>query len=279
METNLIDVNTEVTKLNDEKKTLEEDLTVKNYLNEALIDEKNKLEEKVARFNETIQKMFKERNVMKDLIDKKKATVDLTEDTVAEASLNDVAQKLDEKTKQLKTKESLLDQANKDKRRLAKDLADAQQNKNVETDEPGDKCSKLTSLLKDTKNDLKKANEEVKKTTVTNNDMQEKLNKANNTIVSLETKNNRLEKQVENLIDVCGGQKSIDTNKRVTFDATNGNVSADKSKIKCIHHDKARCREGSNCSFMHSNVVCKSYSKTAYCENQNSCVLWEDHLI
>ena len=35
METNLIDVNTEVTKLNDEKKTLEEDLKVKNYLNEA----------------------------------------------------------------------------------------------------------------------------------------------------------------------------------------------------------------------------------------------------
>ena len=237
------------------------------------MEEKNKLEDTIARFNTTLQKMYKERTVMKSVIDKQKNTIDVANDTVIETegkSDAELTKKLVEKAKELKAKESLLEQANKDKRRLAKDLAESQKKKIGEIDiEEEDRCSKLTNLLKNKTNETKKTNDEVKRVTATNKDMQEKLNKANSTIVTLETKTTRLEKQIEDLIDACG-QKPAETNRKVAFEAPNMN---EKSKTKCMHNDKGKCRYCPSCNFEHSNIVCKSYSKVGFCENYDQCLL------
>ena len=49
LETNVIDAITEVAKLKDEKKAVEEEIKVKNEWNDGLIDEKNKLEDNLAK--------------------------------------------------------------------------------------------------------------------------------------------------------------------------------------------------------------------------------------
>ena len=98
METNMIDVNTEVAKLHEEKKSMEEDMKLKNDLNDLLIEEKNKLEEKVVSNLATMQKMFKERNVMKEMIDKQKNDLKNAGNIVPNTSdENDLAKKLAEK--------------------------------------------------------------------------------------------------------------------------------------------------------------------------------------
>ena len=253
---------------------MEEDMKLKNDLNDLLIEEKNKLEEKVVSNLATMQKMFKERNVMKEMIDKQKNYLKNAGNIVPNTSdENDLAKKLAEKTKDLKAKEALLEHANKDKRRLAKDLSEAQNKKEVNLDEDEDKVSKLSNILKNKNAELKKANDEAKKITASNKDIQEKLNAANNTIVTLQSKSGRLEKQVENLIEACGNQPS-DNGKKVSFETTNENKTThEKIQVKCIHNDKGRCRKGSECNFLHSNIVCKSYSKTSFCENEKSCTM------
>ena len=168
-----------------------------------------------------------------------------------------------------------LDQANKDKKRLAKDLAEAQaKDKDVVNDDT-DKCSKLTGLLKTQKADTKKATDEVKKVNIANKELQTKLNKANNENASLVAKTTRLEKQVDDLIETCG-QKLTDVNRRVSFEnqkSIEKTVDKSQSQVKCFHNDKGRCRNGDECGFAHSNVVCKSFSKLAFCENQEQCPL------
>ena len=131
---------------------------------------------------------------MKDIIDKLEHPNSQDDDLVSNETESDLGKKLSEKTKELKAKERLLDQANKDKRRLAKDLAEAQKKKENENmdDEEDDKISKLSNILKNKNSELKKATDDVRKVTETNKVIQEKFNDANNTIATLETKNTRL---------------------------------------------------------------------------------------
>ena len=102
LETNVIDANTEVAKLKDEKKAVEEEFKVKSELNDGLIDEKNELEENLAKVNATMQKMFKERSVMKDIIDKLEHPNSQDDDLVSNETESDLGKKLSEKTKELK---------------------------------------------------------------------------------------------------------------------------------------------------------------------------------
>ena len=169
-ETDLIDANTEISKLKDENDVLKEDMKLKEEQNELLIGEKNALEENVARANGIVHKQFTERNNMQNVIEKLKTTLELAKDddstTVADKELK---AKLKEKTKEL-------EQANKDKKQLAKDLAEAQNKAKNEPDDDSEKCLKLTSLLKNQKAESKKANEEVKRLTKANTDMEKCAN-------------------------------------------------------------------------------------------------------
>ena len=256
LETSLIDANTEVSKLNEEKRVMEEEAKTKDEQNELLVGVKNKMEENIARFNSIIQKMYKERTAMKNIIEKQKNTIELSKNPtinqgdVGEAN-TEMAAKLENKTKEL-------NQANADKRRLAKDLAAAQsKNKDEHLEGEDDKVSKLTNILKNKNVETKKANDEVKRLTAANKEIQEKLNIVNNTKVVLEAKTTRLEKQVEDLIETCGQTKE-DVGKKVSFDTTR---RQENTQIKCMNNDKGRCRYGSNCHYEHSEVVCKSVSK------------------
>ena len=158
-----------------------------------------------------------------------------------------------------------LNEANIDKRRLAKDLAAAQNKQNEVPEDDIDKCSKLTNLLKNKNSETEKANKEVKRLTTANKQLQENLTKANNKLVTTEAKTIRLEKQVDDLIDTCGkGQtkeddaKKDEPAKKVSVDNKN---RSEHSQAKCSFNDKGRCRNGSDCRFQHSNVVCKTFSK------------------
>ena len=256
-ETSLIDSNTEISKLKEEKEELEDSAKIKDEENEILIGTKNSLEENVARFDGIIKKMYTERTVMKTIIEKQKNTIGIVNDQSDDPA--GLAVKLSDKMKEL-------EQANKDKRRLAKELVEAQNNDKDIVDT--EKCSKLTTLLKNQKGDTKKANEEVKRLTTSNKELQEKLNKVNNTNAVLETKTTRLEKQVEDLIETCGAvEKAPEKSRRVSFEASK---TVDKAKTKCMFNDRGRCKNAS-CEFIHSNVVCKSFSKTAFCDNHDKC--------
>ena len=131
METNLIDANTEIEKLKETKEEFEAERKLKNEQNELLVAEKNLLEENLARANGIVHKMFTERNNMKDIIEKQKTTIELIKES--DSNDNELKAKLKEKIKEL-------DQANKDKKRLAKDLANAQ---SKDKDESGDNRDKI----------------------------------------------------------------------------------------------------------------------------------------
>ena len=263
LETNLIDSNTEISKLKEEKETLEDAAKIKDEENDLLVGKKNSLEENVVRFNGIMKKMYSERTVMKSIIDKQKNTSEIAKDHSDDP--DGLAAKLSAKMKEL-------EQANSDKRRLAKDLATAQSkgNGDEERDADVDKCTKLTNLLKNKNLEAKKANDEAKKLTKTNKVLQDNLKKANNNIVSLEAKATRLEKQVEDLIDTFGQAPSeVANGKKVSF----VNKETAKSSKKCSFNDKGRCREGPDCHYQHSNVVCKSFSKHGSCDNYDDCLL------
>ena len=267
-ETSLIDANTEVTKLKEENRNLEEEIKLKNEENDLLVAEQNKLEENVTRNNGGLQKMFQERTAMKSIIVNLKSTVELlkqgsNKDTVEIVDV-ELKTKLDEKAKEL-------EQANKDKRRLAKDLAEAQAKDKATPGsiDDGDKGLKLTNLLKNQKAETKKATDENKRLNTANKELQDKLNKANNELTKLESKSTRLEKQVDDLIETCG-QKPKEINRRVSFE---NQKSSERSQTKCVFNDKGRCRDGSDCSFAHPNVVCKSHSRSGFCEDPDQCPL------
>ena len=88
IETNLIDANTEIAKLNDEKETLEEDIKLKDEQNDLLVGEQNKLEESVARNSNILQQMFQERTNMKNIINKQKTTIELIEQDSRQAGMS-----------------------------------------------------------------------------------------------------------------------------------------------------------------------------------------------
>ena len=89
---------------------------------------------------------------MKDIIEKQKTTIELIKESVSnDTNDNELKAKLKEKIKEL-------DQANKDKKRLAKDLANAQSKDKDESGDNSDKCSKLTNLLRNEKTASKKEN-------------------------------------------------------------------------------------------------------------------------
>jgi hypothetical protein len=140
LETSLIDSNAEISKLKEEKEELEDSAKIKDEENEILVGTKNSLEENVARFDGIIKKMYTERTVMKTIIEKQKNTIGIVNDQSDDPA--GLAVKLSDKMKEL-------EQANKDKRRLAKELAEAQNN--VKDIVDTEKCSKLTTLLKNQK--------------------------------------------------------------------------------------------------------------------------------
>jgi hypothetical protein len=80
LETNLIDSNTEISKLKEEKETLEDAAKIKDEENDLLVGKKNSLEENVVRFNGIMKKMYTERTVMKSIIDKQKNTSEIAKD-------------------------------------------------------------------------------------------------------------------------------------------------------------------------------------------------------
>ena len=271
LETNLIDARTEISKLKDEKITIEDEMKTKDDQNTLLITEKNMIEENVVRLNGIIQKMYQERTKMKSIIDTKKTTIELTNDSSKDVDTpsSELAAKLAKKIKEL-------EEANTDKRRLAKDLA-AVQNKQHEAPEADmDKCSKLTNLLKNKNVETEKANKEVKRITTANKQLQESLNKTNNKLATIEAKNVRLEKQVDDLIDTCGKATAAGASNQEEDHVRK--IPSEKPRVeeryqgKCYHNDKGRCRNGSNCQFQHSSVVCRSFSKNAVCENHDQCL-------
>ena len=262
-ETSLIDA-----KLKEENRNLEEEIKLKNEENDLLVAEQNKLEENVTRNNGGLQKMFQERTAMKSIIVNLKSTVELlkqgsNKDTVEIVDV-ELKTKLDEKAKEL-------EQANKDKKRLAKVLAEAQAKDKATPGsiDDGDKGLKLTNLLKNQKAETKKATDENKRLNTANKELQDKLNKANNELTKLESKSTRLEKQVDDLIETCG-QKPKEINRRVSFE---NQKSSERTQTKCVFNDKGRCRDGYDCSFAHPNVVCKSHSKSGFCEDPDQCPL------
>ena len=150
---------------------------------------------------------------MKEFIEKQKTTIELTKQNAGFEALDNVDEEL--KAKFLE-KHKQLEQANKDKRRLAKDLAEAQNKDNVTVAGDSEKCTKLTNILKNQKAETKKASDDTKRLTTANKELQERLNKANNSNTVLVTKNTRLEKQVEDLIETCGEKAKNDV-KKVSF--------------------------------------------------------------
>ena len=104
-------------------------------------------------------------------------------------------------------------------------------------------------------------------------------------VSSLEVTNTRLESQVDNLIESLGKLKNERINSRPTEKETvgeevpafvpTGRRSDDQGyskEIKCKHNDRATCHRGENCFFLHSQVVCKMFSKYGECEDQEHCL-------
>ena len=72
------------------------------------------------------------------------------------------------------------------------------------------------------------------------------------------------------MIDTFGQAPSeVANGKKVSF----VNKETAKSSKKCSFNDKGRCREGPDCHYQHSNVVCKSFSKHGSCDNYDDCLL------
>ena len=105
---------------------------------------------------------------------------------------------------------------------------------------------------------------------------------SNNCVAELEVKNKNLEKQVQDLIEACG--KGNSDGGRVSFESSlnnpnlipNASISQNgqniKSQIKCKFNDKGLCQFGAaNCRNLHSKVVCQSFSKWGFCENEATC--------
>ena len=223
-------------KLKEVNNKLEEENKLKNEQNELLIGEVNKLEENLARNNGILRKMFQERTAMNNVIEKQKTTIEL----IKQDSNSDVTEGGDGEIKaKIVAKIKELDQANKDKRRVANNLSEAQAKNNDNSTYDTEKCSKLTNLLKNQKGDTKNAADEVKKLTIAKKELQEKLNKVNNENTVLVTKTTRLEKQVDDLIETCG-HKPDEMNRRVAFEENvvkpNEPVN-EKSQTKFYHND------------------------------------------
>ena len=164
----------------------------------------------------------------------------------------------------------------------------------VKDDDDDEKVIKLTNLLKEKNSELLKLKQESKSAKTTMKDNQFKLNEANNKIEDLTTKNKKLNQEVNNLIDACGGQpetEEIENDNFIPRQATaasrrsSGNFretqgrsqekKADyemEKRSKCRFNDKGSCHNGSSCRFVHSSIVCKSFSKYGTCENQPNCL-------
>ena len=207
--------------------------------------------------------------MLKKEIQQKKNTIELLNDGVGitNNSDNETIQKLQEK---LKEKSKKLDEATNDKKRLAKDLAKAEDKlHNVPNDATDNsKFEKMTILLKTKNKDAKANQEEIRKLSTNLNEFQDKINVANNKIATLEAKNVRLEKQCDDLFEALEKDEVIETVKK--------NVPkekpTEKTDNKCKKHDKSRCHFGPKCNFAHtSNTVCKTFSKHGFCKDEEEC--------
>ena len=269
------------TEISNQTKTAD-DLVVKMRLkNEEaslLIAEKNSLdelrmkaEEKTVRFMKTVEKLYQEKNILKKELDKKKNTIDLMNKGTSPAtdtddSVKDIKDKLKEKTKKL-------EEANNEKKRLARDLAKAEDKlKDVPTsDNENGRVEKLANLLKVKKRECKTNQDELKKVNLTLSKLQEKLNTSTNKTTTLEAKNIRLEKQCDDLLEALEKEETVETVSEKK--SVKNKPVHEREDTKCKKHDKGKCFHGSKCNYSHtSNIVCKSFSKFGFCRDEEECI-------
>ena len=166
----LVSAQVEMSNISDEITILRDENNTKDQQNEMLISEKNSLQvvkedletknetlqEKVDKYTHTVNKIFGEKEHLEKEIksmqnNPKNAKIRDTAKEVVELDRSfDTNSKIKQLADKLKTTKSDLQQANEDKKRLAKELATLQK-----TDEPSpdveddDKVIRLTSLLKE----------------------------------------------------------------------------------------------------------------------------------
>lgn len=264
---------TDFTNLTKTVEELEQKNTLKNEEATILLAEKNSLdelrmnaEEKSLRFMKTVEKLYKENNTLKKELQQKKTTIELlnngtppTDDTV-----KNLKDKLVEKTKKL-------DEANNDKKQLAKELAKAEDKLKAgpSSENENGRVEKLTNLLKVKKQETKTNQEEIKKIKLNLTDLQEKLNTSTNKNATLEAQNTRLEKQCDSLLEALEKEETIE----IVSEKKSMKPKPENENAKCRKHDKGRCFFGPKCSFSHtSNNVCKTYSKLGFCEEEERCL-------
>ena len=263
----------EVSELSEEVRKLKEEAKTKDEANEIIIAEKSSMEEEVLKQTKTVKKyseimhiMYQERNSNRKEIEKLKTTNELHQ--LGNPNPGEATTKITEK---LKEKTNQLNIANENLKRLARDLANAE-NKVNDTGNPtvaDDKYTKLTALLKTKSNEIRELKKENDKVSGNLKVVQEKLNASTNKIAQLDADKIRLEGQCDNLIEACG---RVNANESVTS-AVDAKISDEKPKVnKCIHNDKGRCRNGSSCTYKHSLIVCKEYSKVGRCKSEG-CLL------
>ena len=268
--------NDDLNKLFKTVEDLKESNKVKNEEISVLLAGKNSLdelrmksEEKVVRFMKTVEKLYSENNKLKKEIEKKNNTIELMNDGKAPPNTNpsDATKKIQEK---LTEKSKKLEDAIKDKKILAKDLAKAEEKlRSLPSSECEDKrFEKLTALLKAKNKESKVSQDEIKRLSTTLNEVQEKINVANNKNSTLEAKNVRLEKQCDDLLEALEKDEEI----QIVGQKPTKDKKAVNDNSKCKKHDKGRCHFGPKCNFEHaSNTVCKAFSKMGFCKDEDEC--------
>ena len=166
-------------------------------------------------------------------------------------------------------------------KQLAEELAELQNNANGKSSKEDDseKCSKLTKVVSNKSKEVTELKTENKVMKERNEEMNKRMNEMSSKVTTLETRNTRLETQVENLIDAVGRNhtksgKNESAPKSPSRDDSEMNT---RPATKCKHNDKAICLRKDTCQFVHTKIVCSSFTKHGECSSQDTCMKRHPH--
>ena len=153
-------------------------------------------------------------------------------------------------------------------KKLADDLAE-EESKHVQNN-PNNLI--LTNLLKSRTMEMKKIEKEKESLKKSLSESNSKLKEASDRVTKAETKSIRLETEVDNLIEILGKKDQVPKGGNAT-EVNEEEVQVfqpDGSSKRCSFNNKAMCRNNT-CRFVHSDVVCKSYSLSGKCDQGIQC--------
>ena len=271
-EENLVDKEITITTLKDEIEAAEKESEKKNEENEILIASVNSLEEeksclkvkvkeestKVEKVNHTLKKIFKE----KECLQKEGQNLKNTNKVDKKSENDDQGMK-----KKLSDKQKEINDLKEKNKKLADELAEKQE-KSVQ-ENPNNLI--LTNLLKTRTAEMKRIEKEKEKIQKKLDESESKLKETNIKLTKVENTNIRLESEVDNLVEILGKKVPVKPNQTRESDEERVQVfQMDGKPKRCSFNNKAICRNN-NCSFAHSNFVCKPFSQYGVCDQGIQC--------